>query len=67
MIILDPPQTSVSIVGTLPAEATKFVFSDGALHSAVTYIKTGENGSVYINFRYKHFLIVPVGGERIIL
>ncbi len=44
MIVLDPPQTSVSIVGTVPPKATKLKFSDETSYTAVTYIKTGENG-----------------------
>ncbi len=31
-------------MGAVPTEATKFKFSDGASRTAVTYIKTGENG-----------------------
>ncbi len=37
-------QTSATIVGTVPAEAKKFKFTDGK-NNAVTYIKTGAEST----------------------
>ncbi len=40
IFLINIEQTSATIVGTVPAEATKFKFTDGK-NNAVTYIKTG--------------------------
>ncbi len=44
-------QTSATIVGTLPTDAKKFTLTDGT-NTAVTYVKTGTEGTSIIDQAY---------------